>query len=189
MNSVNMNLPFENPGPLLRDEEGRLYDPGVREAILRMGPPSGRCAVIEATAAVRLAAKRLHLWMERWTEAHGLSEGRFQVLMRLYHVPGHRLPLGELAGNLAVTPRTITGLIDHLERDGLVARKPDAADRRSVLAQLTPAGRDRIEAIRRDAISRQDAARQGLSDDQLCELRHLCLSLVESLVLQRWLRL
>src|SRR6266853_654254 len=53
--------------------------------------------------------------------------------------------LGDLADELDSTPRNITGLVDHLERDGLVERVPDPQDRRSVRARLTPAGRERIE--------------------------------------------
>jgi DNA-binding MarR family transcriptional regulator len=118
--------------------------------------------------------------VERWADKHGLSEGRLQILMRLRH-ERDGVALGELAQMLSVSPRNITGLIDNLERDGLVARVPDPADRRSVLATLTEKGRDRIDSIWRDAAHRQVSLTEGFSEEELAQLRHLCLRLVQNM--------
>ena len=40
--------------------------------------------------------------------------------------------MGELARRVAVSEKTITGVVDRLERDGLVRRERDPADRRVV---------------------------------------------------------
>ena len=80
-----------------------------------------------------------------------------------------------------VTPRTMTDIIDVLERDGLIKRVPDAGDRRSVLAALTDSGVERIDAIRRHAMEKQAAVANGFTSDQLVQLRHLCLLLVRNL--------
>lgn len=53
-----------------------------------------------------------------------------------------RLTMGNLAQRIGVTEKTITGLVDRLERDGLVARERDEADRRIVLATLTEKGNE-----------------------------------------------
>jgi DNA-binding MarR family transcriptional regulator len=37
---------------------------------------------------------------------------------------------------------SVTNIVDKLEADGLVERIPHEADRRTTLAQITPAGRD-----------------------------------------------
>jgi DNA-binding MarR family transcriptional regulator len=71
----------------------------------------------------------------------------------------------------------VTGLIDHLERDGLVARVPDPDDRRSVLAQLTEAGTERVNAMGDETYRQQQALLAGFSKDELIQLRHLCLKL------------
>jgi DNA-binding MarR family transcriptional regulator len=89
-------------------------------------------------------------------------------------------PLGDLAEDLGSTPRNITGLVDHLERDGLVERVPDPADRRSVRARLTEAGRVQIEAIWKQGIDHQFEMVEGFSKEDLAQLRHLCLQLVEN---------
>jgi DNA-binding MarR family transcriptional regulator len=55
---------------------------------------------------------------------------------------GHEGPLtmGELARRVAVTEKTTTGLVDRLERDGLVLRLRDGSDRRVVRVKLTAHG-------------------------------------------------
>ncbi len=161
---------------LSQDASGRLYDPAVRAALKRMGGDKSRA--LEAANALRLAAKRLHDAMERWTESHGLTESRLQILTYLYLNRDHRMTLGELATAHNLVPRTVTGLIDNLDRDGLVRRVPDPADRRSVRAQLTKTGLTRMETMKKDAVVRQAAGTGGLTPGQLAELRHLCLLLV-----------
>lgn len=49
---------------------------------------------------------------------------------------------GQLARELGVTTGAVTGVVDRLERVGYVERKAHRSDRRSVVVQLTPKGRD-----------------------------------------------
>jgi DNA-binding MarR family transcriptional regulator len=167
-------------GDLTVDAAGYLYDAAMRRAVVENGGEAS-VEVFEALAALRLAAKRIHDAMERFAEGHGLSESRLRVLTRLCHRPSRQLTLGALAEGMDVTPRTMTDIIDVLERDGLVKRVPDPADRRSVQAVITEAGLERINAMRRDASVKQAAVAQGFTADQLVQLRHLCLLLVKNL--------
>ncbi|TAN33959.1 MarR family transcriptional regulator [bacterium] len=160
---------------LARDDAGRLYSVAMRQLFQ---PLQVDVSVIEAMSALRIAARALHHLQERWADQHGLSEGRLGVLFRLYRCGA--TPLGDLAHNLDSTPRNITGLVDHLERDGLVERVPDPDDRRSVHARLTEPGRARIEAIWKEGLEHQQELAEGLSQDDLAQLRHLCLQLVEN---------
>ncbi len=50
------------------------------------------------------------------------------------------MTMGELARAVAVTEKTITGVVDRLERDLLVHRERDPADRRVVHVRLAPRG-------------------------------------------------
>jgi DNA-binding MarR family transcriptional regulator len=167
-------------GDLTVDAAGYLYDAAMRRAVVEMGG-EGSVEAFEALGALRLAAKRIHDAMERFAEGYGLSESRLRVLTRLCHRASHQLPLGALAEGADVTPRTMTDIIDVLERDGLVKRVPDPTDRRSVQAVITEAGLERINAMRRDAATKQAAVAQGFTADQLVQLRHLCLLLVRNL--------
>ncbi len=119
--------------------------------------------------------------MDRWAGKHGLSEGRLHVLFQLASAPNHQRPLGELADQLEVTPRNITGLIDHLERDGLVERIDDPADRRLTYARLTAAGGKRIDGMRAQGLEWQLKIAAGLSIEELEQLRHACLRLIENM--------
>ncbi len=78
----------------------------------------------------------------RFMERISLSQGRFTVLMllnRCCEEGGVRTP-AELAEQAGVTRATMTGLIDTLEKDGLVLREADPADRRALHVRLTPQG-------------------------------------------------
>lgn len=68
------------------------------------------------------------------------------------------VPLGQLADRLSCVKSNITQLIDRLEVDGLVVRKPDPDDRRAKLAALTAKGRTAC----RDGLRVQQEAEKGL---------------------------
>jgi DNA-binding MarR family transcriptional regulator len=152
----------------------------MRRAVVEMGG-GGSLEILEALGALRLAAKQIHDGMERFAERQGLSESRLRVLMHLHKSSNHQLPMGALAEVLNVTPRTITDIIDVLERDRLVKRVPDPGDRRSILAVITESGLSRINAIRREALVAQASVAKGFTPEQLVQLRHLCLLLVRNL--------
>jgi len=158
---------------------GFLFDPRVRELLKRQGREVEPGT--EALAAVRILGKKLHASMERWADRFGLSEGRFQILVRLHHEPNGRFTMGELAEMLDITPRTVTGLVDNLERAALVRRVADPADRRSVYAEITDQGRDRVNALWREAAGVQATLTHGLKESELIQLRHLCLRLIQAL--------
>ncbi len=168
-------------GEIQADSSGYLHDTAMRRAVVEMGGIGAKVEVLEALGALRLAAKQIHDAMERFAERQGLSESRLRVLMRLHHSSSRQMPLGALAEVLNVTPRTITDIVDVLERDGLVKRVPDPEDRRSVLAVITKAGLARVNTLRRDALTTQAAVAKGFSAAQLVQLRHLCLLLVRNL--------
>jgi DNA-binding MarR family transcriptional regulator len=83
-------------------------------------------------------------------QAQGLSQGRFTVLMLLYDKTcgkTHTLTPAQLAESSGVTRATMTGLVDTLERDGMVTRKPDPSDRRQLSVELTPRGMEFLNEI------------------------------------------
>jgi DNA-binding MarR family transcriptional regulator len=170
-------------GVLARDRAGRLYDTRFREGLrnTRRQLTERELRAVEAMTALRTTARLARQMMDRWADKHGLSEGRLHVLFQLVSVPDHQLPLGELAERLDVSPRNVTGLIDHLERDGLVERIDDPDDRRSTYARLTPAGGKRLEGMRAGGLDWQLKLAGGLSTEELEQLRHACLQLIENM--------
>lgn len=55
------------------------------------------------------------------------------------------ISLTELSRRMGLAHSTVSGIVDRLERQGLVARIPRSDDRRSVSIELTPAVRDWVE--------------------------------------------
>lgn len=72
--------------------------------------------------------------------AHGLTEGRFILLFLLDAAPEGLAP-HVLAAQAGVTRATVTGLLDGLARDALIAREADSQDRRALRIRLTAEGR------------------------------------------------
>lgn len=77
---------------------------------------------------------------------HGLSEARFVMLFLLDVVPDGLAPnaLAELAG---VTRATVTGLLDGLEREELIARHTNVNDRRALCIRLTSKGKELASTV------------------------------------------
>lgn len=109
-------------------------------------------SAVEAYLHLLRTSDEAYARCERNMSVHGISAGRFSVLMLLWRGDRMRaakavpVPAGnccphtpaELAEACGVTRATMTGLIDTLERDGYVKREPDPVDRRMMSVQLTP---------------------------------------------------
>jgi len=65
---------------------------------------------------------------------------RFDLMSQLWRYPGG-LKMNELSRHLMVTGGNVTGIVDPLEKAGLVERTDDPADRRAYRVRLTRAGR------------------------------------------------
>ena len=97
----------------------------------------------------------------RFLEKHAISPGRFIVLTLLLRDAEKPMNPADLAECSGVARATMTGLIDTLERDGLVKREPDPSDRRMMLVGLTARGRTFIEGIMPDYFRRVSALMAG----------------------------
>lgn len=83
-------------------------------------------------------------------EAHladrGLTQGKFCVLMHLNVEPGAVQP-SEIARRIGVTRATVTGLLDGMEKAGLVKRERATDDRRGVAVRLTPKAKALLDSM------------------------------------------
>ncbi|MBW8782727.1 MAG: MarR family transcriptional regulator [Verrucomicrobia bacterium] len=100
---------------------------------------------------------------------NGLSQGRFTVLMLLLD-KGTGRPCAstpaELADKAGVTRATMTGLVDTLERDGMVTRQPDPEDRRMMSVALTDKGVAFIKEVLPGHFRRMAALMGSLSESE-----------------------
>jgi len=69
----------------------------------------------------------------------GLTQPQFEVLAQIHGEEG--IPLTRIGENLLVTGGNITGIVDRLEKTGLVKRKRDKEDRRIIRAFFTAKGK------------------------------------------------
>jgi len=102
------------------------------------------CAETLAAALARVNLLLLRR-LNRQLRAHGASFSQVKILKYI----DYRNGLGrasDIAEIFDLTPRSVTELIDGLEREGLIARAPDAHDRRVKRLMLTEAGRGALAA-------------------------------------------
>jgi DNA-binding MarR family transcriptional regulator len=76
-------------------------------------------------------------------QQHKLAVSEFDVLITLLNAPDNRLGMSALAQQAMLSPAGTTHLVTRLERDGLVRREVDPADRRKWFTVLTYEG-DRV---------------------------------------------
>lgn len=99
--------------------------------------PSGFTTVFDRIVSIAGALRK----MERTTvQAAGLTPPQYNVLRQLGQRDG--LPPKDLAAANGCTRATMTGIVDTMERKGLVSRQPNPADRRSILVRLSTAGHE-----------------------------------------------
>jgi DNA-binding MarR family transcriptional regulator len=102
-------------------------------------------------------------------DALGMSFGRARAVRRLARRP---MSMGELAAALDIDKPNATVVVDDLEAQGIVTRRPHPSDRRAKLVEVTPKGRALAEKA--DAIlATPPAGLQALADEDLAELRRI----------------
>jgi len=117
--------------------------------------------------ADRLHSAAIHLLRRAAEEdrAAGLSRARLSALsVVVFRGP---LTLGELATAEGVRSATMTGIVNGLESDGLVRRRPHGRDKRSVNIEATGAGRRLLDRARARRIDHVVSKLDDLSDDDL----------------------
>jgi DNA-binding MarR family transcriptional regulator len=124
------------------------------------------------TSHLLRTAEKVERALERALGEIGLSSGKLILLGGLVQAGG-QLSLGELAAHRSCVKSNITKLVDRMEEDGLVHRRDDPADRRGVLAEITPLGRDRQAEGDRAARRIEEDLTRGLAAEDVAALRRV----------------
>lgn len=84
----------------------------------------------------------------------------------------------EIADSIDADPMTVSGILDRLEKRGLIDRFADPSDSRAKVARLTPAGEVMFGEARAVGLTMYEAAIVGLSEHErqvmktaLCKMR------------------
>jgi DNA-binding MarR family transcriptional regulator len=100
---------------------------------------------------------------------HGLTFARYEALVLLSFSRDGALPMSLIGQRLMVHPTSVTNIIDRLERQELVIRRPNPRDGRGTLAEITPAGRGIMQQATSD-LMHAEFGMAGYRSGQLEEL-------------------
>ncbi len=98
---------------------------------------------IRLLAVTRTAEGQLREYLRL---THATTLPRFDVMAALYR-KREDVTMSELSRLLLVSNGNATTVVDRLEADGLVARRPSETDRRTVFVALTPEGVRQFEEM------------------------------------------
>ena len=145
----------------MEDEVDRLVA-GWRRVL-----PDVDISPLEVLSRVTRLARHLDRQRSAVFARHDLQTWSFDVLsaLRRSDAPHHLSP-GQLLAKTLVTSGTMPNRLDHLEARGLVRRRTDPSDARSVRVQLTAAGARRVDGALLDLVARENAILGTLDDDE-----------------------
>jgi DNA-binding MarR family transcriptional regulator len=107
------------------------------------------------------------------SEAVGLSFSRARAVRRVADEP---MSMGDLAASLGIDRPNATVLVDDLEAQGLVRRRPHPTDRRTKMVEATRKGKSRARRAN-EILSTPPAALSALSAEDLDALRRVLASI------------
>jgi DNA-binding MarR family transcriptional regulator len=98
----------------------------------------------EILRSLRRIVRAVSLHSHELRREAGLTVPQLLCLRAIQEVEPTDIGQSELSERVKLAKATITGIVDRLERAGLVERHRDIKDRRRVHVRLTPAGREHL---------------------------------------------
>jgi DNA-binding MarR family transcriptional regulator len=103
---------------------------------------------------------------------HGLTFARYEALVLLDFSRRGMLPMRVMGERLQLHPTSVTNIVDRLQADGLVRRRPHPTDRRATLVEITDGGRAMLEDATK-AVVDVDFGLSGLTPEEEAQLTTL----------------
>jgi DNA-binding MarR family transcriptional regulator len=151
------------------------FDPIDRAAQIwarRFGPSPSMAAVTSIMRAQQILLGELDALLRPYE----LTFARYEALVLLSFSRTGSLPLRVIGERLMVHPTSVTNIINRLERQQLVIRRPNPSDGRGRLAEITPAGRDVVAKATKDLMAAEFGL-SGYASDELEDVFTLLRSL------------
>jgi len=101
---------------------------------------------------------------EEEARVHGITLPQWRVLAQVALNEG--ISQVALAAATDTDPMTVSGVLDRLEKRGLIDRYPDPTDSRAKLARLTAEGEEIFTTARKVGLSMYEAALEGVTSDE-----------------------
>jgi DNA-binding MarR family transcriptional regulator len=144
------------------------FDPIERAAQIwarRFGPSPSMAAVTSIMRAQQILLGTLDALLR----PYDLTFARYEALVLLSFSRAGALPLRVIGERLMVHPTSVTNIVDRLSRQGFVELRPNPADGRGKLAEITPVGRSVAEKATHDLMAAEFGL-SGYSPDELSEM-------------------
>ena len=127
---------------------------------------------IRMTVNLVIVARRWRSLLDDRLRAIGQSSARMEALAAIINSRSLSAQV-DIARRLRIEGPTMTRMLDTLEKDGLVERLADPADRRTKQLRLTGAGEKALAAIFEIADEMRDRLLDGLEPEKIEELNAL----------------
>lgn len=121
-------------------------------------------------------ARLLKRRFEEEAKTHGITLPQWRALAQI--ALKDNITQREIADSIDADPMTVSGILDRLEKRGLIDRFPDPTDSRAKLARLTPGGDQLFRKAKEVGLAMYEAATVGLSETErevmktaLCKMR------------------
>ena len=114
--------------------------------------------------------------MQPYFARHGISGSQWGALRNLLRAESEGLEglrLSALSERLLIRPASVTGVVDRLERAGLVGRENDPTDQRAKFVRLTDEGRRLVEHVLQGHERQIESVLGGLSKTEQAALQQL----------------
>ena len=123
---------------------------------------------------------QLQIRLERLFRQFGLTTSQYNVL-RILRGEGSSLPITEIGARTITVVPGMTGLIDRLERAGMVRRDRSAEDRRVIYVEITPKALDVLAKLDKPLMELHAQMVGGLNDTEKRDIVRLMEKLRSSL--------
>ncbi len=133
------------------------------------GKPNASKEAQQAVVGILKTADELSRAFSAVVEPHGITIQQFNVL-RILRGASDPLPTMEIGARMIEKTPGITGLLDRLQRKGLIVRVRGQGDRRQVLCGITERGLDLLSRLDAPVAELDEACVQALGTAQRREL-------------------
>lgn len=131
-----------------QDPAARPHRMSTRTSATHVSAPTRAAESLVEVERFRYVLRRFMRASEEAAYREGLTPQQHQLLLALKGFPGRDYAnVSELADRLQACAHGVVGLVDRLERDGLVTRRRSQEDRRQVYIHLTPIGEQALARL------------------------------------------
>ena len=145
-------------------------------------PISRDTAIAEIMQSLRRIFKAIQDYSYEVSDKFGTTGPQLWALKTISQ--NEILSLGELGRRMYLHPSTITGLIDRLEKKGLVERDRDQTDRRVIKLRLTSKGKGLVKRAPNPIQGKMIYGLRKLKREELNSIHHSVQKLVEVMEVQ-----